>query len=363
MPEPANLPEEPEWDSTVPETSEVPEVQIPPATSPVLEYMKGRGYKVDEYESDDQVLESLEKGYAQVQKYSPVVSEYLRDQEEYRQWKEQRQQKPPEQPETQTPEVKVPSWQAPTISERAKRFYMEGEFEANPRTGFLTAKEPALQKFADEYNNANQWRQDRAEKFWENPLALLKEAGLEEELKQLRESLSVPDVKSLREEIKREIFEELAKTSTISQVEKTLSDDAAFLFKTNEQGEVLFNAAGEPIRNELGDKYREAVDYAEAKYGITDPVKKHEFAYEFLAPALVEARAKSEEQQNKTPAQKRKEKQDTFLEKAARDGKAKSRLEPGDATIQSAAVREANDVVTEDSLWAKSRQEALAELV
>jgi len=147
---------------------------------------------------------------------------------------------------------------------------------------------------AEKLNQYVREQADRARRLVSDPLSLLRDAGLENELQQIR-----AEFQKERDALKKELEDKFNQFPTQlqqqaeqrraqSSVEQWVQERSGDLFAQDAQGRVMFRGDA-PITTEKGACYQKAAVEARDFYGITDPVKVHAYAkrvYEMTYPVV-----------------------------------------------------------------------------
>lgn len=324
--------------------------------------LANRNYDVSEFGSNAEIVDAFEQMMVERDRLRQLEQEnqYYRQQA----YQQQNQTAPQtdETPSTE-PEPKVSAWNPPSISEQAKRVASAGLVKMNPQTGFYEAENPMFQQYAQEFNNAAEWKKDRADKFWSNPVEFLKEAGAEEAFRQ-----GIPNEEEILSKAEQRVFEKLQQQRSLDAIEGFLQQNIGLFYQVDQQGRPQRNQAGQMITTDIGRVYQQAAAEAANFYQIADPTRRHSYAMQRVAP-MIQQLAASQQQNTAGPQQQqqpqpepqqdlRRQQQQQFMQNVQRDGQP-YRTPQQNTSIAEAATSAAQEFNFEDA-WAHSQQAVLA---
>lgn len=356
-------------DSVAVSQAEEPEPVANADATTVLDAFERHYGSRPEFETDSQLLDGLSESLnrannapsaeeiAQLRELQPTLAAYSANAADFQTWKSEREQAAAEKEVV----AEDPKWQPPTVSEHVQRYIDAGFIKVDPQTGLYSTKDPNLQSLIPEANTHMTWQRDVSRRLVNDPMGVLKEAGLEHELTSLRETL--------RDEIRNEILGEFQNTRVQDSLEAELRSTQHLYLEMN-GNELKVDTAGQPVFTERGRVYRETAERLK-QLGVEDPRSLHDESTRmamamFPVPNESTPAQTGNDQNSESEVNTRKtQKQKTFVDRARRNGTHQpvNRLAQRDATVASAAAREtAQKDMDEDSLWESSRKEAEIEI-
>lgn len=330
----------------------------PPQRS-TLDYLASRGIDVSEYSSDDQWFQAVEEFEAQRRAHSAEISDWHRERDQFREWKQQQQQQQPE----QSGEPEAPSWQPPTVSETAKSLYSVGQLETDPSSGMLKAKDPYMQRYADEFNNFVQWKREKADLIFTNPEKFYEETGLLKRLEGLKPEF---DKDALLAEAEERVLQNLQQAQQSHTVQSQFEEAFPTLYQVDQAGKPVLNAEGNWIPTERGQSFEDAMAAIQAE-GVTDKAAQVRLALKMIGNQAQQQPGQPQPGQQPqapppTKEQVREQNQETWLQRSVN---GKNRLPPDEARINE-TVKKADPgddkYKTLTDVWDEAYRETLGEM-
>lgn len=268
-----------------------------PAESGLVSAFTAAGFEIPEGMTDEQLAEELQEMsqlrevipssdvLSQLQQQAVHGRRYLEHATAFERWRQEQaaaQQQgaaaatqpqapqPAGQQEQQAPAK--PKWEAaPTWNPEWDRV-----LERDEQTGRLVpikslSHVPGLAEEAAKANQVLQRRNEIALRLASDPYAVVREAGLADDLTKLREEL--------RQEILGEIKQQQVVRTAETEAEQYLQSHMAELFELDAAGQAKrYVATNDPVLTDKGRAYQQALIDAESRYGITDEFKQHAYA-------------------------------------------------------------------------------------
>lgn len=248
-------------------------------SSPLLDTMRGQGWDVSGFSSDQQLIDTAASGLdggnaaaAQNAQVAQLLNEV------------RSQQQPAPAPEP----TESPAWQAPEYDQAWLNLV-----ERDDDTGLYVPKQnlalsvPGIGAIAEKVNTYSKWRQSQSDKLISDPVNTLFDAGLGDQIENL---------------IDQRVGERLENDSAVRTAENFVYDNRNELYlidPTTQQPRVAAGASGqqEPVLSPWGRAISQAHDHLRAN-GMTDSASRHEIALQLAAPYYGQGQA-----QGQAPAQ------------------------------------------------------------
>lgn len=276
------------------ESDPVKEAITPPKEEPskstqLRDYLKSQyGYDLGDDVTDDQLLpqvgkvisnyqameEELKKR-AQKEEYgNKAVQDYLRNAEQFHQWRQAQEAESKSKPEGDKPKegrkwnpIKYnPEWEKRVKwDEKANRFVPATEFDS-----------PLV---ADEANRWYQYQNEISKRIASDPWGLALEAGGEEHLNKLREEFK-QEIEQTRQAIVHEIEGRTRAAQAEQQIASFFEANMDEYFNVDDKGQVKIDPVTRSYSlTPKGQAYLAAEQEAHDRFGMTDPAMIHEYAY------------------------------------------------------------------------------------
>lgn len=227
------------------------------------DHLTQQGVNVGEY-SDADLLNIFSHTLAQAQQV-PQLQQMAAYGQEYLKYADkiaelQKQEQAPSEPAR--PE---PKWQAPEVNPRALEFA-----ERDPRTGRFKAKDGYESLISPiELNKLNEYDdfiRSKSQEMWKDPYGFMW-TGLEDR-------------------VAEKVNEIVQSQLTVAQQQQAANDfvsrNMAQFFQMDHNGQLVYDAAGQPQMTQRGQVFAHFANEAEQRYGIQDPIAKQHYAAEKL---------------------------------------------------------------------------------
>lgn len=307
-------------------------------SSPIRDALIAQGYQVPDDYDDQQLLDHIAEGYSraqqappedvlkQYQEILPVVNDYTKHADEFREYlksKNAQAERQEEEAPGWTPLEEDPEWDLVTEWDpETNRFIPKGKY------GSAAA--------AEARNRYHREQTDRARRMMNDPLGVVRQAGLDKYLEQVKEEM--------RKEILGQIQSEQQQLSSQARIRSELQQYQNHFVRMDEEGQPLVDpSTGRVVLTEVGQRYSQAAQIAREHFGISDDLKVHEFAMHQLG------RLESDEEQTQQAARERNAKQKSRVMDAAKGKGGKARSTNRGATIAASAARQ--DAQTDGLSW------------
>lgn len=321
--------------------------------------LRESGYPIDDGVDDLELVEQLSEAYASLQsapsadeleqyrQAQPVLADYARNAAEFYEWQkqskaalEQSTKKDDEQATGWKPLQEDPTWDALT--------------KWDPERNEWVPRSPYGAQAAADRNRYHQEYQARARRMLAgNPLEVIREAGLDDYIKQTRDELR----KELLDELRQQQYESV----TEDRLRGDLEQYKSVLFQLDKDGGVL-RQNGQPVRTEIGEAYYRAARMAQEKWQMKDRALIHEFAMDRITPLIQAASQPPDDDEAEAEAKiAEPTKKEKFLDRAKAKGRRPARDPEQGASVAVAAARSDGRPVPQT--WEQIMKETKAELV
>lgn len=322
-------------DTSVPSGAPAPEAtptptpgSDPPPSRSTIDYFQSRGYDVSQYQSDDDWFSDAERFEAERQANQAQLIEFQRNRDQYLEW-QKAQQKPPESAPAPVP-APPQSHKTSPLSETAQLLFENGGFESHPTVpGLVKAKDPYMQRYAEEINQRLLVRKKRGELILDDPEKFFEETGLIDKFKP--QAFDEEALLAKAEERALAKFRaEIQASQQVQTVRTEFQKAQPLLYQMDQSGQPVLNAAGHRIPTPLGQSFEQALGMLKQR-GIADEATQVELALGMVNLFHPQQKTPPTPQ---TVQDTKQAKQETWLQTTARNG---NRLSPDDATILEAA--------------------------
>ena len=298
----------------------------PPEAASIRDAFKSRGYDTTGFENDDQFIETIESGLAQLndlpqlQQMAQYGQQYLQQSSAPPQYEEPVQEAPPE---PVYEEEVAPAWNPPEFDKG-----WDNLLRVDSGTGtYVPVNEhvnPAVAQKANEYRD---WLRGQGQRFWDNPYDFMKE-GLSEWVADVADSV---------------VEQRMGQDQTNNQVTDFLADNAERFYVMDQGGNIQYDPnSGEEVLTQQGQALKHYASEARSG-GMSEPERIQQYALGMVERDLYAAQA-NQQYYDQMPQQQQYQQQpapQTFVEGATQQQTSQPGY-PGyspnrDATVASAA--------------------------